>query len=76
MTITEMAPPHVLVVDDNAAKRYVISQILRSGGYGITEVACGEDALSSVTEQRPDVIVLDVELPDISGFEVCAVAQD
>lgn len=61
---------HVLVVDDNPAKRYVIAQILRAGGFVVTEAVCGSDALI-LAQDQPDVIVLDVDLPDINGLEVC-----
>src|SRR5665213_4462304 len=66
----EAGLPHVLVVDDNPAKLYVIAQILRAGGFVVTEASCGADALT-LAEMQPDVIVLDVDLPDIGGFEVC-----
>src|SRR5665213_3637385 len=66
----EAGLPQVLVVDDNPAKLYVIAQILRAGGFAVTEASCGADGLT-LAEMQPDVIVLDVDLPDIGGFEVC-----
>ena len=61
----------ILHVDDNEANRYVVSRMLRQAGFEFKEAATGEAALRLVAEQQPDLIILDVQLPDISGFEVC-----
>jgi len=61
----------ILVVDDEDAGRFVKSQILRRAGYGVIEASTGGDALALAARERPDLIVLDVNLPDISGLEVC-----
>lgn len=65
-------PPRssVLVVDDNAAGRYVTVHVLRSGDHTVAEAATGAEALEKAASLQPDLIVLDVNLPDISGFEV------
>lgn len=61
----------VLVVDDNDGARYAKSRVLRQAGYRVLEAACGSEALRQVMEENPDLILLDVRLPDISGLEVC-----
>jgi CheY-like chemotaxis protein len=61
----------VLVVDDTPSKRYVLSSWLRRAGHTVLEAATGTDALRSVDASRVDVVVLDVQLPDMTGFEVC-----
>src|SRR5438105_3627299 len=61
----------VLVVDDDAAVRSSLSRALRLEGYEIDVAADGATALTSASEQRPDVIVLDVMLPAPDGLEVC-----
>ena len=61
----------ILNVDDNEAGRYAITKVLSRAGFEILEAANGADALRMVTEQHPDLVLLDVNLPDISGFEVC-----
>ncbi|HWB81649.1 MAG TPA: response regulator, partial [Nannocystaceae bacterium] len=70
-----MTPPEriasILNVNDDAATRYVMTNILRRGGYQVLEAACGEDALRLVASDRPDLVLLDIKLPDISGLEVC-----
>lgn len=61
----------VLVVDDTPTKRYVLSSWLRRAGHRVIEAAGGEEALTVLRERRPDLVVLDVLLPDLNGFEVC-----
>lgn len=65
------APAHVLVVDDTPTKRYILSSWLRRAGHRVSEAGGGEEALALIGVSRPDLVVLDVRLPDIGGFEVC-----
>jgi len=58
--------PLVLVVDDNEAIRYAFSRALRNAGLRTAEAGCGEEALALVARQRPDLVVLDLRLPDMS----------
>ncbi|MBI2877708.1 MAG: response regulator [Candidatus Tectomicrobia bacterium] len=60
----------ILNVDDDEADRYATSRILQQKGFRVIEAATGGEALLRVAE-GPDLIVLDVHLPDIHGFEVC-----
>jgi two-component system, NtrC family, sensor kinase len=61
----------ILNVDDSEAKRYVTSRTLRNAGYDVIEAATGQESLELAIDQRPDLIVLDVLLPDLHGFDVC-----
>jgi len=61
----------ILNVDDNSANRYVKSRVLRDAGFEVLEAGTGEDAISLAGERRPDLVLLDIRLPDISGIEVC-----
>ncbi len=61
----------VLNVNDDAATRYLMSHIVRRAGYRVEEAVNGAEALKFVFERRPDVVLLDVKLPDLSGLEVC-----
>ncbi|GGO82883.1 fused response regulator/phosphatase [Nonomuraea cavernae] len=61
----------VLVVDDTPTKLYILSSWLRRAGHQVAEATGGLEALRKVREIRPDLVVLDVRLPDISGYEVC-----
>ncbi|MGA7513676.1 MAG: HAMP domain-containing protein [Candidatus Sulfotelmatobacter sp.] len=60
----------LLVVEDNAAEQLSIKELLGYKDIDVTVVASGVDALAAVTEQPFDCVVLDLRLPDISGFEV------
>jgi two-component system OmpR family response regulator len=60
----------VLVVDDEPNIADVVSMALRFHGYGVETAGTGADALAAVSAFRPDLIVLDVMLPDMEGFEV------
>ena len=68
-----MAEPRgrILNVDDYEASRYARSQMLVRSGFQVTEAGTGADALRLAEEQRPDLVLLDVNLPDMDGFEVC-----
>ncbi|MGV9773058.1 SpoIIE family protein phosphatase [Streptosporangium sp. NPDC003464] len=61
----------VLVVDDTPTKLYILSSWLRRSGHQVVQATGGLEALAKVRELRPDLVVLDVRLPDISGYEVC-----
>jgi two-component system KDP operon response regulator KdpE len=62
--------PKILLVDDEAALRQVLRARLTARGYFIQEASTGEDVLKRVPALQPDVIVLDIGLPDIDGIEV------
>ena len=61
----------ILNVDDYEGTRYARTQLLQRAGFRVREAGTGMDALRLATELRPAVILLDVNLPDIDGFEVC-----
>jgi two-component system OmpR family response regulator len=62
---------HLLIVDDEDNLRSMLAAALRHHGYEITAVENGRDALRTVADARPDLVVLDVMMPDLDGFEVC-----
>jgi PAS domain S-box-containing protein len=61
----------VLNVDDYEAGRYATSRVLRQAGFEVVDAATGEEALRLVRSEEPDLVLLDVNLPDLDGFEVC-----
>ncbi len=66
-----MSPLRILVVDDEATVRDVVERYLKREGYGVCTAATGPEALAMIDEQAPDLVVLDLMLPGISGEEVC-----
>jgi two-component system, cell cycle response regulator DivK len=62
--------PLVLIVDDATDNREIYAEYLRFRGYRTLEAATGSDAISSVRRHRPEVVLLDLRLPDIDGTEV------
>jgi CheY-like chemotaxis protein len=61
----------ILIVDDYPGALYMRGRILSEAGYEVIEATRGEDALRIATQIRPSLVLLDVNLPDISGTEVC-----
>ena len=62
--------PLVLVVDDMVETRRLMRRILERGGFRVIEAATGEEALRSIESGRPALVVLDMRLPGMSGFDV------
>jgi CheY-like chemotaxis protein len=61
----------VLVVDDYAGNVFLSTTLLRTAGYEVLEATTGKECLDAVHAHHPDLILLDVMLPDISGIELC-----
>ena len=61
----------ILNVDDSDGARYAKSRILQRAGFKVIEASNGGDALLRARQDRPNLILLDVKLPDINGLEVC-----
>jgi two-component system KDP operon response regulator KdpE len=66
-----MSAAKILVVDDEPQIRRVLRTTLTSHGYAVAEARTGEEALEQVRAERPDLILLDVNLPGMSGLEAC-----
>jgi len=63
-------PKIVLIVDDDEHLREMFASMLRFSGYAILEAATGREAVNKAISEKPDLILLDIELPDIKGPEV------
>lgn len=68
---TDGAPRHILIVEDDPNTAEMLSAYFSSVGYQVSLAAWGQDALKIASETLPDLVVLDIHLPDIDGYEVC-----
>jgi diguanylate cyclase (GGDEF)-like protein/PAS domain S-box-containing protein len=73
--MNELVPPTVLIVDDEATNRKLLDSLLRPEGYVTRTANSGEDALASVKLQPPDLILLDVMMPGMDGYEVAKILK-
>ncbi|MGC2659665.1 MAG: ATP-binding protein [Bryobacteraceae bacterium] len=71
-----MTPPVIIVnVDDNEPARYTKRHTLTRAGFVVHDAATGSEALKLVKEHKPDLVLLDVNLPDLSGIQVCRILK-
>lgn len=76
MAVTSIpAPEKVLVVDDDPTALLFASSVIRKAGYKVYKAATGNEALRQIKQHQPDLVLLDVMLPDINGLEVCRIIK-
>ncbi|OHB43708.1 MAG: two-component system response regulator [Planctomycetes bacterium RIFOXYB12_FULL_42_10] len=63
-----MSDKNVMVVEDNEKNRKLMRVVLKAKGYNIIEAATGEEALNLLKNQKPDIILMDIQLPGIDGL--------
>ena len=63
-------PKKILIVEDNQDSRELVVKILKNRGYQLIEAVDGEDALEKAIAERPDLILMDISIPKIDGYEV------
>jgi two-component system, OmpR family, KDP operon response regulator KdpE len=69
-------PPKILLVDDEPSLLATMAPLLRSRGYDVMTAMSGRSALEAVERDKPDLIVLDLGLPDVDGIEVCRAIRE
>jgi two-component system, OmpR family, KDP operon response regulator KdpE len=69
-------PVQVLLVDDEVSIQRAMAPLLRSRGYTVTVAGSGREALDMFERERPDLVILDLGLPDMDGSEVCRKVRD
>jgi DNA-binding NarL/FixJ family response regulator len=74
--VDEVCDAAVLVVDDDAKCRALVVTLLRQAGFTTAEASTGEEAVTLARRQRPKLVVLDLELPGLSGYEITRQLRD
>ncbi len=64
--------PLVLVVDDDAPARFILTSVLRESGFDVAEAADGAEGVDRVAALLPDLVIMDVVMPEMDGFTACA----
>jgi len=76
MEQTQKVPPRIMVVDDDPDTVSILARHLRREGYTAIEVVSGAECLRLAEEDRVDIILLDLMMPDMDGFDVCRALKD
>ena len=71
MGINVRQPPLILIADDNEANREILGRLLETRGYDLVLASDGEEALACARSKLPDLVLLDLMMPKMDGFEVC-----
>ncbi len=61
----------ILIVDDEPDIHFILKSALKKEGYDIVEMYSGKECLMKINEETPDLVLLDINMPDIDGWEVC-----
>lgn len=68
--------PHILVVDDNQLNLELITEVLEGAGYAVHQAASGREALTAARQQRPQLILMDIGMPEMDGYAVLRALRD
>jgi len=72
MTSDQREPPLALIVDDDAVNRLMARAALESVGWSVEEAENGREGLAAFQQLNPDVVLLDIMMPEMDGFTACA----
>jgi len=65
----------ILIVDDNPQNLQLLGSIIYEQGYNVSISSSGVHAIQSISQQSPDLILLDIQMPEMDGFEVCKILK-
>lgn len=68
--------PLIMTVDDNPVNNTLVKSQLMFKGYDVISATSGKEALEMIAEKHPDVVLLDIMMPDMSGYEVLEIIRD
>ena len=74
--VSDRIIPIILIVDDVPANLKILANLLEHEGYAVRPVLSGEHALQAAEKEKPDLILLDIMMPDMDGFEVCRLVKE
>jgi len=69
-------PKKILVVDDNQDSRELVVKVLKNKGYEMVEAVDGEEAVERAVAEKPDLILLDISIPKLNGYEVARILKN
>ncbi|WP_308993611.1 response regulator [Mariniflexile litorale] len=61
----------ILIIEDNEQNMYMLSYLLEKSNYNVLKAYNGSDGLKLAHEHKPDIILIDIQLPDMDGYEIC-----
>ena len=61
----------ILIIEDDEALVRLLRAVLHSAGYDVHTMGCGEEALGYISDERPSLVIVDLGLPDMTGYELC-----
>ncbi|WP_418604669.1 response regulator [Hwangdonia sp.] len=64
--------PSVLIIEDNEQNMYMLTYLLKNSNYNVLNAYNGVDGLNLAHENHPEIILIDIQLPDMDGYEICA----
>jgi CheY-like chemotaxis protein len=65
----------ILIIDDDAGVRGVLKMMLERAGHEVAAGTCGAEGLERAREHKPDLVMLDIEMPGMNGFDVCSLMK-
>ncbi|WP_299101587.1 response regulator [uncultured Winogradskyella sp.] len=63
--------PSILIIEDNEQNMYMLSYLLKGNDYHVIEAYNGNDGINLALKYNPEIILLDIQLPDMDGYEIC-----
>jgi len=66
-----MLKERILVIDDDASILKLVSEVLTEEGFSVITANCGEEGIKKVHQSKPNLVILDLRLPDMDGFQIC-----
>ena len=64
--------PTILIIEDNEQNMYMLSYLLEKSNYEVIKTFNGVDGLQYAHEKHPDIVLIDIQLPDMDGYEICS----